>query len=93
MPAQAICDGCGKREAMWSDALGNWHKPAHWYHGNTPLGWKLACTAECAAKVGAESLQTPITVINADIGLPWPIPHPVEQAMPAFPAVPENPED
>ena len=73
MAAEAICDGCGKREAMWQDALGKWHKPAHWYQGNTPLGWKMGCSRECAAKVGSASLKTPQLTLNVETGNVCPI--------------------
>ena len=73
MPAEAICDGCGARAPMWSDALGQWHKPIAWYQGNTPLGYKIACSVSCAAVIGQQSQQTPDLTIHAETEAAWPI--------------------
>lgn len=89
MPVEAICDGCGAREGMWADALGNWHKPKDWYQANTPQGYKLACSQRCTALVGADVLTPPELTIHAETGLAWPIAGQSGEAMPTFPAVPE----
>ena len=89
MAAEAICDGCGKREAMWQDALGKWHKPAHWYQGNTPLGWKIVCGTGCAERICDQAMKTPTFTLNAETDAAWPISGCGGEAIPPFPAVPE----
>ena len=58
MGAEAICDGCGKRELMRAGADGNWHKPSDWYMRSDKDGIQLACSRACIEKVATKSGKT-----------------------------------
>ncbi len=64
MPAEIICDGCGKREKMIHGADGNFHKPHNWFQRNDEDGIQVACSRECveiiSKNTGKPSIILPI---------------------------------
>ena len=61
MAAEAICDGCGKREPMYY-AGHNWHKPSDWYERSDDDGVQTACSRECIEKISKETGKTPVVL-------------------------------
>jgi len=59
MPAEIICDGCGKRAPMREGIDGFFHKPSDWYCRSDKDGIQVACSRECIEKVAAETGKTP----------------------------------
>jgi hypothetical protein len=61
MAAEAICDGCGKREPMFY-AEYNWHKPLLWFERSDDDGAQTACSRECIEKIAEKTGKTPVVL-------------------------------
>jgi hypothetical protein len=63
MAAEAICDGCGKRQRM-PYGMGAYVKPHDWYQRSDDDGIQVACSRRCidriAEKTGKTSVVLPI---------------------------------
>lgn len=61
MAAEAICDGCGKREPMKSNGR-TWYKPSEWYERSDDDGTQTACSRECIEKIAEKTGKTAVVV-------------------------------
>lgn len=57
-PAEAICDGCGKRDPMVVSGAGQWYKPEGWYQRTNKDGTQLCCSRECVDTVAERTGKT-----------------------------------
>lgn len=62
MAAEAICDGCGKREPMIDGETGTHLKPFKWYQRSDKDGIQLACSRECIDKIAAKTGKTKVVL-------------------------------
>lgn len=61
MPAEIICDGCGKRARM-PNYNGNWFKPDAWFERSDKDGTQSACSRECIDKIAAATGKTRVII-------------------------------
>lgn len=61
MAAEAICDGCGKREPMYYSGR-NWYKPDQWYERSDKDGAQTACSRECIQKIAEKTGKTAVVL-------------------------------
>jgi hypothetical protein len=62
MPAEMICDGCGKRAPMWANRQGDWFKPRSWFQRTDDDGTQVACSHECIDKVAKKTGKTDVVI-------------------------------